>query len=52
MPHALTDAQKQTHLKIVQEHLKQFRRERENFLNQIIVISETWIWDFKPELKS
>ncbi len=29
--HALTDTQKQTHLEIVQEHLKQFRREGENF---------------------
>ncbi len=48
---ALTETQKQTHLKIVQEHLKWFRREGENFFNQIIAIDETWLRDFEPELK-
>ncbi len=33
----------------MQEHLKWFG---EDFLNQIIVINEAWIQDFKPELKS
>ncbi len=35
--HALTDVEKQAHLKIVQEHSKRFRR-REKFLNWIIAI--------------
>ncbi len=51
VPHALIYVQKQKSLKIGQEHLKWFRR-GENFLNQIIVIDETRIWNFKPQLKS
>ncbi len=48
VPHALTDTRNQTCLKIVQVHLKRFRM-GENFLNPVIVIDKTWIWDFKPE---
>ncbi len=51
-PQALTGTQKQTRLKIAQEHLKWFRRKRENLLNRIIAIDKMWIWDFELELKS
>ncbi len=44
--------QKQTHFEITQEHLKWFRRKRENFLNRIIAIDETWITDCESEVKS
>ncbi len=43
VPYALTDMQEQIHLKIVQEHLKWFRREGEDLLNQIIAVHETRI---------
>ncbi len=51
VPHVLTDTQKQTCLEITREHLKRFRREGENFLNLIIAVEETGIWDYVPELK-
>ncbi len=48
--YALTDMQKQTCLKTVQEHLKWFRK-GENFLNWVMAIDEIQIQDFEPELK-
>ncbi len=48
VPYALIDTQKQIYLKIVQEHLKRFKK-GENFLNRIVAIEEIWIQDFVPE---
>jgi len=51
-PHDLSEEQKCRRLEITQQLLHRFREERNEFLQKMVAIDETWIRDFEPELKS
>ena len=44
--------QKCRRVEIAQQLLHRFREEGNEFLQKVVAIDETWIRDFKPELKS
>ena len=50
--HDLSEEQKCRCLEIAQQLLHRFREEGNEFLQKVVAIDETWIRDFKPELKS
>jgi len=51
-PHDLREEQKCRRLEIAQQLLHRFREEGKEFLQKVVAIDETWIWDFEPELES
>ena len=51
VPHALTEQQKWCRYETCRIHLERYQNERENLLNNIITIDETWIRAYEPELK-
>jgi len=52
IPHDLSEEHKCQHVEIAQQLLHRFREEGNEFLENVVAIEETWIRDFKPELKS
>jgi hypothetical protein len=50
--HQLREEQKAARKRVAEEMLQLYVAEREQFLNRIVAIDETWIGDFKPQLKS
>ena len=52
VPHQLTVEQKEARLHNSQQLLVRYENEGNDFLHGIIAIDETWIRDYKPELKS
>jgi len=52
VPHDLSEEQKCRRVEITQQLLDGFREEGNRFLQKVVAIDETWIWDFEPELKS
>ena len=52
VPHQLSEEQKAARKRVAEELLRRYEAEREQFLNRIVVIDETWIRDFEPQLKS
>ncbi len=48
----LFPTQKQRHMELCQKHLAYYKKEEIAFLQQIITMDETWVYDFKPESKS
>jgi histone-lysine N-methyltransferase SETMAR len=52
VPHDLSQEQKCRRLETAQQLLHRFRREGNDILQKVVAISETWIRDFEPELKS
>jgi transposase len=52
VPHDVSEEQKCRRLEIAQQLLHRFRKEGNEFLQNVVAIDETWIRDFEPELKS
>jgi len=52
VPQYLSEEQKCRRVEIAQQLLHGFREEGNEFLQKVVPIDETWIRDFKPELKS
>ena len=50
--HDLSEEQKCQHVEIAQQLLQRFCEEGNEFMQKVVTIDETWIWDFEPELKS
>ena len=52
VPHALTEQQTWCRYETCRIHLERYQNEGENLLNSIIIIDETWVRTYEPELKS
>jgi len=52
VPHDLNEKQKCRRFEISQQLFHRFREEGTEFLQNVVTIDETWIWDFDPELKT
>lgn len=52
VPHCLNQEQKDCRVRIARQHRYRFRRQRDNFLQRIITLDETWARCYEPELKS
>jgi len=52
VPHKLGEEQKAARKRVVEEWLRLYEAEGEQFLNRIVATDETWIRDFEPQLKS
>ena len=51
VPHALTEQQKCCRYETYRIHVERYQYEGENLLNNIIIIDETWVRAYEPELK-
>jgi len=52
VPHQLSEEQKAARKRVTEELLRCYEAEGAQFLNRTVVIDETWIGDFEPQLKS
>jgi histone-lysine N-methyltransferase SETMAR len=51
VPHLLTADQKCTHIKISEQCLERFNKNKTNFVRRFITMDETWIYHYTPESK-
>jgi hypothetical protein len=52
VPHQLSEEQTAARMRVAEKLLRNYEAECEQFLNRIVATDETWIRDFKPQLKS
>ena len=52
VPRLLSDEQKATRVECSTEFLNRFEMEGDQFLDNIITMDETWIWEYDPETKA
>lgn len=52
VPRLLTQEQKSRRVECATEFLNRYEREGSDFLDNIITMDETWIWEFDPETKA
>ena len=50
-PKYLTAEQKRQRCQSSEQHLEFFRRDRNNFLSQLVTMDETWLYHYDPETK-
>ena len=51
VPHLLTEEDKLQRIRLSQNHLRRYRREKGEFIDRIVAGDETWARSFEPELK-
>ena len=52
VPRLLTDEQKARRVECSMEFVNRYEKEGDQFLNNIITMDETWIWEYDPETKA
>lgn len=51
VPHLLTSEQKRTRMKLSQQHLDLFLKNKTDFTRRFITMDETWVYHYDPELR-
>lgn len=51
VPHSLNSDQKRNRMKLSQQHLKRFQRNKTNFMRQLVTMDEVWVYHYDPELR-
>lgn len=51
VPHSLTMEQKHTRMRLSQQHLERFRKDKKDFVRRFITVDETWVYHHDPESK-
>lgn len=51
VPHSLTMEQKHIRMRLSQQHLERFRKDKKDFLRRFITMDETWVYHHDPETK-
>ncbi|CAH2100850.1 unnamed protein product [Euphydryas editha] len=51
VPHSLTMEQKHIRMRLSQQHLERFRKDRVDFVRRFITMDETWVYHHDPESK-
>lgn len=51
VPHSLTMQQKHIRMRLCQQHLERFRKDKKDFVRRFITMDETWVYHHDPESK-
>lgn len=51
VPHSLTMQQKHIRMRLYQQHLERFRKDKKDFVRRFITMDETWVYHHDPESK-
>ncbi|EFN62716.1 hypothetical protein EAG_00041, partial [Camponotus floridanus] len=51
VPHSLTMEQKHIRMRLSQQHLERFRKNKKDFVRRFITMDETWVYHHDPESK-
>ena len=51
VPHSLTLDQKRTRVKLSQEHLARFQKNKTDFVRRFVTMDETWVYHYDPKLR-
>ena len=51
MPHSLTMEQKHIRMRLSQQHLERFKKDKVDFVRRFITADETWVYHHDPESK-
>jgi len=51
VPHSLTGEQKHIRMRLSQQHLQRFKRNKKDFVRRFITMDETWVYHHDPESK-
>jgi histone-lysine N-methyltransferase SETMAR len=51
VPHSLTLDQKRIRVRLSQQHLDRFRKNKTDFVRRFITMDETWVYHYDPELR-
>jgi len=51
VPHSLTLDQKRIRVRLSQQHLERFRKDKKDFVRRFITMDETWVYHYDPELR-
>lgn len=51
LPHSLTMEQKHIRMRLCQQHLERFKKNKSDFIRRFITMDETWVYHHDPESK-
>ena len=51
VPHSLTMEQKHIRMRLSQQHLERFKKDKVDFVRRFITMDETWVYHHDPESK-
>lgn len=51
VPHFLTSEQKSNRVRLAQQHLDRFTKDKTDFVRRFITMDETWVYHYDPELR-
>lgn len=51
VPHSLTMEQKHIRMRLSQQHLERFKKDKKDFIRRFITMDETWVYHHDPESK-
>ena len=51
VPHSLTIEQKHIRMRLSQQHLERFKKDKVDFVHRFITMDETWVYHHDPESK-